>query len=417
MVFVFGLPSGPGAAACDARACPDLKMLFPMPMDSENAPGPHRAGGEEKNKEGDKISPEDETIDDKNSNYIDCSSFKDPNDERNTGDEAEKGKIADSDLNELETNGPDAEHSSVVAENLEIDPAVLKCIIETINIFNHKSEEEGSDVTTVRNKRFTASAYSATPLAESLRGSVVSQSVIYNNKIRGRSDSLVFFTSDFLYAIKIIRKSEFVTIRKYMSRFVEYYGENQNTLLVKYYGIYELNMADSSPIYFVLMKNVFDGFYEKIYDLKGTSVKRTNKSGILTEQDWMNYKLPVGNREHLIEQINKDSQFLCSLNLMDYSIVIGLHSVPSHPDFKMVSSGRRKEVRLLRPVREFSIGIVDTLTEFDTAKWLEWFYYICCCRGNMSAIRPQHYRRRFMDLVTTGCFVNLDEEKKDEESS
>lgn len=105
---------------------------------------------------------------------------------------------------------------------------------------------------------------------------------------------------------------------KNVNSFKKYEEQNKETLIVKYVGIYEIN----NWTYFVFMKNIFKIPYKTVYNLKRVTVIRKVKTGIWTEKDYRN-KTTVENKEKIIKKTNlKNSNFLKSLNLMDYSLVM-----------------------------------------------------------------------------------------------
>ncbi|KAI5169172.1 hypothetical protein PAEPH01_0500 [Pancytospora epiphaga] len=293
---------------------------------------------------------------------------------------------------------------------IDIDMGTVVHIIRTINFFNMKCENETlNEIEEFYDEEIIAKNYGRRSLVGPLSGQTISNTVIYNNKLRGKSGAPLFFTSDFLYVVKIIKKSEFSVISKNIANFVEYYQNNPETVLVRYHGVYELRVGSEAPIYFVIMKNVFNGFYSKIFDLKGMDVRRTCNSGILTEKEWENNRLRIAGKERMVEQINRDTKFLQSLNLMDYSLVVGMGPVSDHPDFRITTGGEDKDVRMLKPVYEYSIGIVDTLTEYNALKLAESMYYLFCCKRNRSTVNPLSYQNRFMSLVKNSCFEDIED--------
>ena len=89
-------------------------------------------------------------------------------------------------------------------------------------------------------------------------------------------------------------------------------------------------------VHFVIMASVFDTPAEihTIYDLKGSLVGRSatekerTTGGVLKDNDLISdkRKLHLGSKKaEFIKQLKKDAYFLASMNIMDYSLLIGIH--------------------------------------------------------------------------------------------
>lgn len=84
---------------------------------------------------------------------------------------------------------------------------------------------------------------------------------------------------------------------------------------------------------FVVMKSVFDSEkrIHKIWDLKGSKVGRKAKEGeaVFKDLDFLEQgaKLEIGPKKKnlVIEQLKKDANFLADLNIIDYSLLVGVH--------------------------------------------------------------------------------------------
>ena len=87
--------------------------------------------------------------------------------------------------------------------------------------------------------------------------------------------------------LKTIQHREYKLLRSILRDYYHYLKDNPNSLLIKFFGLHRLQFQsdlakedESGKIYFVIMGNVFnvkDKIYER-YDIKGSTVGRTNKS-------------------------------------------------------------------------------------------------------------------------------------------
>jgi hypothetical protein len=149
-----------------------------------------------------------------------------------------------------------------------------------------------------------------------------------------KSGNFFFWTHDGLFLAKTISNDELETFKKTMKNYFEvsrsiidkfqHLIKYPHTLLTKYYGLYSIN-----GVHFVIMGNVFDQKMDEIYDLKGSTHGRTNKTGkgILKDLDFiaLNKKLKLGMKsKEIIDQIIFDVDFLQSCSIIDYSLLVGI---------------------------------------------------------------------------------------------
>lgn len=89
-------------------------------------------------------------------------------------------------------------------------------------------------------------------------------------------------------------------------------------------------------VHFVVMTSVFDtpAQINTIYDLKGSLVgraatqKERDSGGVLKDQDLLSDKRKIhlgAKKEAFMAQLQKDAMFLAKLNIMDYSLLVGIH--------------------------------------------------------------------------------------------
>jgi len=147
-----------------------------------------------------------------------------------------------------------------------------------------------------------------------------------------------FYTHDCRYIIKTITLQEHRTMLKMLPEYHQHIQNNTDTLLTRLYGAYKINW-DTKELLFFVMSNVYDTdkVIHQRYDLKGSTVGRTvgeemlHKPGVvLKDLDFVtnNQKLAVGPLyvEGIKQQIKQDVEFLAKHDIIDYSLLIGIHS-------------------------------------------------------------------------------------------
>jgi len=144
----------------------------------------------------------------------------------------------------------------------------------------------------------------------------------------------------------------------------------------------------------LVMENLFyDRRFSKIYDLKGSTrnrhVQSTGRENeVLLDENLVEtaHVAPFYLREHskriLRGALFNDSKFLADINVMDYSLVIGVDSVKN----------------------ELVVGIVDYIRTYTWDKKLEsWVkdsaFLGGANKGEPTIIGPRQYRQRFLSAM------------------
>lgn len=284
-----------------------------------------------------------------------------------------------------------------------------------------------------------------------------------------KSGNFFFYSNDGKYMIKTHSKEESKVLRRILPAYMEHICRNPSSLLVRFFGMYQVKInfqqstiglsSFSSHVYFVIMNCVFDNerpIHFK-YDLKGSTVGRFVKdtTAIATNFDSTSLSTAIlkdvnlvnsgrklvfteSHAEQFKENLQRDSNFLASLNIMDYSLLVGIH-VPSlvsvkDKDFKEENelttaklssrlssqSGMSDEsnntaefrlfgqgIRSASPSGEvYYLGIIDILQEYNISKRGETLFKSIYQDGNkISSVHPKYYVIRFNEflLSCTNC--------------
>eukprot|EP00931_Biecheleriopsis_adriatica_P059692 TRINITY_DN35766_c0_g1_i1.p1 TRINITY_DN35766_c0_g1~~TRINITY_DN35766_c0_g1_i1.p1 ORF type:complete len:1316 (-),score=248.67 TRINITY_DN35766_c0_g1_i1:36-3956(-) len=148
----------------------------------------------------------------------------------------------------------------------------------------------------------------------------------------GKSGSLSWTTADSTLVLKSIQRSELQTLLKGLARYEQHFSSNRNSLLSRFYGAYELQ-AERHRVTFVVMNSVFACSLEPhvVYDLKGTSEDRWVKPRpgvVLKDLNFADQIIGIPDlkkKAELMHAIKRDTQFLRNLNVMDYSLCLGVY--------------------------------------------------------------------------------------------
>ncbi|KAI3755224.1 hypothetical protein L1987_55020 [Smallanthus sonchifolius] len=156
----------------------------------------------------------------------------------------------------------------------------------------------------------------------------------------GKSGSIFYLSHDDKFFIKTLRTSELKVLLKMLPSYYNHVQAHDNTLITKFYGIHEITLKCGKKVQFVVMGNMFytELRIHRRYDLKGSHQGRsTNKDDIkegttLKDLDLAyDFHMDKSLRDALFKQIHLDCAFLESQQIIDYSLLLGLHfRAPEH---------------------------------------------------------------------------------------
>jgi len=248
----------------------------------------------------------------------------------------------------------------------------------------------------------------------------------------GRSGSFFYFSEDGEYIVKTLTTGEAKFLLQFLPHYTNYMSASPHSFVSKYCGLHAIQLYRTT-LYFVVMQSVFltNRVIHERYDLKGSWVDRRTKSytkkhkknAIMKDMDLQRVlRLSDEDRASFLAQIKRDSDFLRDNNIMDYSLLLGIHNTmqvfyiepESHPR-RSIAEGvvvheppffQRNDGGLYAAVMEgpgiYFMGIIDILQEYNTAKKLERFfkiYFRCKHRDGISAIGPVPYGQRFVNFM------------------
>ncbi|GAV70984.1 Cpn60_TCP1 domain-containing protein/FYVE domain-containing protein/PIP5K domain-containing protein [Cephalotus follicularis] len=221
----------------------------------------------------------------------------------------------------------------------------------------------------------------------------------------GKSNVFFAKTLDDRFIIKQVTKTELESFIKfgpaYFKNMSESISTGSPTCLAKILGIYQVSSkhpkgGKESKIDVLVMENLlFRRNVTRLYDLKGSSRSRynadtTGTNKVLLDQNLIE-AMPtspifVGNKaKRLLERaVWNDTSFLASIDVMDYSLLVGVD-----------------EER-----HELVLGIIDFMRQYTWDKHLETWVKTTGILGgpkntSPTVISPQQYKKRFRKAMTT----------------
>ena len=252
----------------------------------------------------------------------------------------------------------------------------------------------------------------------------------------GASGSFFFFSHDRRFIVKTMSGEELRLIQKLLPKLHKHLKNNPQSILSRIYGVYTVEMKDYQKVHLILMGNTlrFDKKDDitRIYDLKGSLFSRlvkgrTSHTSTLKDQNFtlnqhhvQEINLSPEDIEKINEIIRKDTNFLCSVNIMDYSLLLGIESkvqVNTETFNRTVGEEKRKfsvrttaelarfkRHRFVSPdnLQTYHISLIDFLQLWNFNKKGEQFLKVNFKRANrkeLSAVEPKQYKARFQRFM------------------
>ncbi|KAL6307650.1 hypothetical protein BKA93DRAFT_926297 [Sparassis latifolia] len=225
----------------------------------------------------------------------------------------------------------------------------------------------------------------------------------------GKSGSAFLKTLDDRFIAKELSRAELQAMETFAPAYFDYMSSavvaNRPTLLAKIFGCFKITFrkthkhqgaskSKATQMNLLVMENLFyDRRFSKIYDLKGSTrnrhVQSTGRENeVLLDENLVetSHLAPFYLREHskriLRGSLFNDSKFLADINVMDYSLVVGVDSLKN----------------------ELVVGVVDYIRTYTWDKKLEsWVkdsaFLGGANKGEPTIIGPRQYRQRFLSAM------------------
>ncbi|KAK4998628.1 Phosphatidylinositol-4-phosphate 5-kinase [Elasticomyces elasticus] len=157
----------------------------------------------------------------------------------------------------------------------------------------------------------------------------------------GKSGSFFYFSRDYKYIIKTIHHAEHKFLRKILREYYDHVTADPDTLLSQFYGLHRVKIPYGRKIHFVVMNNLFPPHRDihHTFDLKGSTIGRNfkeedlakNPRATLKDLNWLHRDLHLEfgptKREAFVAQMKRDVALLQKLQIMDYSLLVGIHDL------------------------------------------------------------------------------------------
>ncbi|GIL44135.1 hypothetical protein Vafri_1667 [Volvox africanus] len=152
----------------------------------------------------------------------------------------------------------------------------------------------------------------------------------------GKSGCMFFLSDDERFLVKTMRKTEIRTLIQMLPEYYKYMELQPQNLVIRFFGVHGVKQVHGRTVRFVVMHNMFntDLQIHKKFDLKGSTDGRTtgprvppnDPKTIFKDLDLdLQFLLDPASHAAVIRQIASDSEFLRKVDVMDYSLLLGIH--------------------------------------------------------------------------------------------
>lgn len=298
--------------------------------------------------------------------------------------------------------------------------------------------------------RFGSEAYLESIGPEHLTKIVTGNSTTFRRRKAVENGLLEFMSVDRRLSVKEITRDQLVFFLSILRKYREYTDKEATTLLESIYGLHSITIKGrfgmKNTRHFVVSQNVVNTnalFMDELYSFKGstnnrkTSVKNMKKYP-LKEQNFLEQQrkleIPPIIYSGLLRQIERDTQFLASCGIMNYSLLLGVHKranrtnqskntmidpnlkIYEHLINKIMFQNDPTSGTLLDSIKKYKIlftstldkiifmGITDFLSPYTKKKKCEYALSKMIGKDDFSCAPPNEYKARFCDFLDKAVF-------------
>ncbi|XP_048100422.1 phosphatidylinositol 4-phosphate 5-kinase-like protein 1 isoform X2 [Alosa alosa] len=199
-----------------------------------------------------------------------------------------------------------------------------------------------------------------------------------------KSKADFYLTNDKCYFLKTQNKREVNFLLSNLKKYMEHLDKYPHSLMVRFLGVHRIIIHGGVKKYFIVMQSVFypDERITARYDVKGCEVGRwtnppaedTQRIVVLKDMNFEGQHINLGeHRSWLVRQVQLDSEFLRSLNVLDYSILLAhqpLHLDEIDQNHDLATLVLRTTISVdieTDPTEQEPLKIPATLVEEDSA--------------------------------------------------
>jgi hypothetical protein len=242
------------------------------------------------------------------------------------------------------------------------------------------------------------------------------QASVWNSGAGGVSRSTFLKTVDDRYLLKSVPKSEFWAFHERAPTYFQFVTNTPAripSVLVKILAavVVEYKTADGNrhTQHFLVQENLFYGrTVSRMFDLKGARRNRgagadgEGEDGTVLDENLFRFNngypllLSELAKQRLTRALWNDTLFLASINVMDYSLLVGMVQTSSASDAGAeggAGGGSAIPIEYAGESWTLMVGVIDYCRQYTWREEAEWRI------KNATVTKPQHYKRRFRESL------------------
>ncbi|CAJ1950192.1 unnamed protein product [Cylindrotheca closterium] len=260
--------------------------------------------------------------------------------------------------------------------------------------------------------------------------SLASEELYLDFQSNSKSGQFFFFSDDKFFMIKTLTQQECTWLQECLEKYYRHNMKYEATLLVKFVGMYRIKVPRRKSkrgfrkTHFVVMRSTFDTVLpmHKKFDLKGSLVGREASESdkkklfpVLKDKDLQNsgLKLQLGEEytSKMMKQLEVDCDLLTSLNMMDYSLLVGIFDKSRVDPTYGIDDHTLREIlaqdnclhftdRLDEHGLIYFMGIIDFLQHYNANKKFETVAKSFVNNSReISSVKPKFYAKRLVTFI------------------
>jgi len=232
---------------------------------------------------------------------------------------------------------------------------------------------------------------------------------------------LFFFSHDRQFVIKTIGRKEYSVLARLMPAYQDHIQQVPRSLIVRFAGLFYLELSGAKSVFFIVMTSVFDPScpVQAIYDLKGSSYQRKKKEdeSVGKDEDWIasgqKLKVSAALRRQLCAIHEQDAMLLARFRIMDYSILVGIHTIRDGEDRGQAwrlpaTAGLASGIFAEDGSALYFVGIIDFSIKYGLRKQTETLINVVKgCSDDASCVASDTYAKRQAHFLHHQLFAEV----------
>ena len=228
-------------------------------------------------------------------------------------------------------------------------------------------------------------------------------------------ESFTFRSSDDLFKVRTIKKSEFKALKLIINKYYYHLKENPGSMISRIYGLHKIKFLKSSKkikeYYIIIIDNSLK-YGKKFIGNIIQNQSAGEESKIKRSRHYSNQETKIMIKKNqynsLMINLEKDLKFLRSQGLVNYNLIIKPINalIDSSTDLKVDEIEKNINEKDQIYKSEFKIGISNFLNKHSLKDRITYYLNKCMCNTFKTQISAQIYSNQFLKKTKTKILSN-----------